>query len=99
MLSYGTVPTGRKIAPYRQYRGSGKGLFLSRTQETITLNRRDFLRLSGIGLAGVALVGIAGCGGGGTIGGGGSGGGSKFGFGRGGGSGGFGPLNVTHRGA
>src|SRR5215208_4526438 len=66
MLSYGIVPTGRKIAPYGQYRGSGKGLFLTRMHETITLNRREFLRLSGAGLAGVALLGSAGCGGGGS---------------------------------
>src|SRR5215208_1476458 len=76
------------------FRGSGKGLFLARTHETITLNRRDFLRLSGVGLAGVALVGIAGCGGGGTIGGGG-GGGSTFVFGRGADSVGLDPINVT----
>src|SRR5215216_3177695 len=77
------------------YRGSGKGLFLSRTHETITLNRRDFLRLSGVGLAGVALVGIAGCGGGGTIGGGGGGGGSTFIFGRGADSVCLDPINAT----
>ena len=73
----------------------GKGLFLARTHETITLNRRDFLRLSGVGLAGVALVGIAGCGGGGTIGGGGGGGSSTFVFGRGADSVGLDPINVT----
>src|SRR5215213_206314 len=76
------------------YRGLGKELFLARTHETITLNRRDFLRLSGAGLAGVALVGIAGCGGGGTIGGGG-GGSSTFVFGRGADSIGLDPINVT----
>src|SRR5215218_8358748 len=65
------------------YRGSGKGLFLARTHETLTISRSDFLKLSGVGLAGVALVGIAGCGGGGTIGGGGGGAGSTFIFGRG----------------
>src|SRR5215203_6301586 len=94
MLSYGIVPTGRKVAPYGQYRGLGKGLFLARTHDTITLNRRDFLRLSGAGLAGVALVGIAGCGGGGTIGGGG-GGGSTFVFGRGADSVCLDPVNAT----
>ncbi|HEX5913130.1 MAG TPA: ABC transporter substrate-binding protein, partial [Rubrobacter sp.] len=67
---------------------------MTRTHETITLNRRDFLRLSGAGLAGVALVGIAGCGGGGTIGGGG-GGSSTFVFGRGADSVGLDPINVT----
>ena len=67
---------------------------MARTHETITLNRRDFLRLSGAGLAGVALVGIAGCGGGGTIGGGG-GGSSTFVFGRGADSIGLDPINVT----
>src|SRR5215210_5875103 len=75
--------------------GSGKGLFLAQTHETITLNRRDFLRLSGVGLAGVALVGIAGCGGEGTIGGGGGGGGSRFVFGRWADSTGLDPINVT----
>jgi peptide/nickel transport system substrate-binding protein len=75
--------------------GSGKGLFLARTHETITLNRRDFLKLSGAGLAGVALVGIAGCGGGGTIGGGGGGGGSTFIFGRGADSVCLDPINAT----
>jgi peptide/nickel transport system substrate-binding protein len=73
----------------------GKGLFLARTHETITLNRRDFLRLSGAGLAGVALVGIAGCGGGGTIGGGGGGGSSTFVFGRGADSVCLDPINAT----
>ena len=67
---------------------------MARTHETITINRRDFLRLSGAGLAGVALVGIAGCGGGGTIGGGG-GGSSTFVFGRGADSVGLDPINVT----
>jgi peptide/nickel transport system substrate-binding protein len=73
----------------------GKGPFLVRTHETITLNRRDFLKLSGVGLAGVALVGIAGCGGGGTIGGGGGGSSSTFVFGRGADSVGLDPINVT----
>jgi peptide/nickel transport system substrate-binding protein len=68
---------------------------LTRTHETITLNRRDFLRLSGAGLAGVALVGIAGCGGGGTIGGGGGGGSSTFVFGRGADSVCLDPINAT----
>jgi len=68
---------------------------VARTHETITLNRRDFLRLSGVGLAGVALVGIAGCGGEGTIGGGGGGGGSTFVFGRGADSIALDPINVT----
>ena len=68
---------------------------MTRTHETISLNRRDFLRLSGVGLAGVALVGIAGCGGGGTIGGGGGGGSSTFVFGRGTDSIGLDPINVT----
>ena len=68
---------------------------MARTHETITLNRRDFLRLSGVGLAGVALVGIAGCGGEGTIGGGGGGGGSTFVFGRGADSIALDPINVT----
>src|SRR5215216_4996079 len=76
------------------YRGLGKELFLARTHETITLNRRDFLSLSGAGLAGVALVGIPGCGGGGTIGGG-WGGSSTFAFGGGAGSIGLDPFNVT----
>src|SRR5215204_6188423 len=77
------------------YRGLGKELFLARTHEITTLNRRDFLRLSGAGLTGVALVGVAGCGGGGTIGGGGGGGGSTFIFGRGADSVCLDPVNAT----
>src|SRR5215208_6435011 len=77
------------------YRGSGKGLFLARTHETLTISRTDFLKLSGPGLAGVALVGIAVCGGGGTIGGGGGGGSSTFIFGRGADSVCLDPVNAT----
>ncbi len=51
---------------------------------SMDISRRDFLRISGVGLTGVALLGVAGCGGG-TISGGndGGGGGSTFIFGRG----------------
>ncbi|MDP8926794.1 MAG: ABC transporter substrate-binding protein [Actinomycetota bacterium] len=54
--------------------------------ESIRINRRDFLRLSGAGLTGAVLLGVAGCGGGGEIQGGqggGGGGGSVFTFGQG----------------
>jgi putative spermidine/putrescine transport system substrate-binding protein len=43
------------------------------TRTTTTLNRREFLKVSGLGLAGVTLLGTFGCGGGGS---GGEGGGS-----------------------
>jgi peptide/nickel transport system substrate-binding protein len=64
-------------------------------ERAIRISRRDFLRLSGVGLTGVALVGVAGCGGGGTIGGGGGGGGSTFIFGRGADSVCLDPINAT----
>ncbi len=54
--------------------------------ESIRINRRDSLRLSGAGLTGAVLLGVAGCGGGGEIQGGqggGGGGGSVFTFGQG----------------
>ncbi|MGI8651036.1 MAG: ABC transporter substrate-binding protein [Rubrobacter sp.] len=62
------------------------------------LSRRDFLKLSGVGVAGVSMFGVAGCGGGETIGGqqgGGEGGGTVFTFGRGADSVGLDPINVT----
>ena len=46
---------------------------MARVRITGTMNRRQFLRLSGAGLTGAALLGVAGCGGG-TISGGGPGG-------------------------
>ena len=59
---------------------------MARTR-SIDISRRDFLRISGVGLTGAALLGVAGCGGGtisgGKDGGGGGGGGSTFIFGRG----------------
>lgn len=69
---------------------------MARERKTLTINRRDFLRLGGAGLAGAALIGAAGCGGGGTIQGGGSGGSSNsFVFGRGADSVSLDPVNAT----
>lgn len=63
------------------------------------LSRRDFLKLSGVGVAGVSMLGVAGCGGSGeTIGGqqgGGSGDGIVFTWGRGADTVGLDPINVT----
>lgn len=59
-----------------------------------TMNRRQFLRLSGAGFAGAALLGVAGCGGGETIGGGG-GGGNVFTWGQGAEPVALDPINVT----
>ena len=64
------------------------------------LSRRDFLKLSGVGLTGAALLGVAGCGGDETIGGGqnnggGGGGGNVFTFGRGADSVSLDPINAT----
>jgi peptide/nickel transport system substrate-binding protein len=61
------------------------------------MNRREFLRLGGVGIAGAALLGVAGCGEtvGGGQGGDGSGGGATFTFGRGSDSVGLDPVNVT----
>jgi hypothetical protein len=44
----------------------GKGEILAQ-KKTSRINRRDFLRLSGVGLSGAVLLGVAGCGGGETI--------------------------------
>ncbi|MGI8909020.1 MAG: ABC transporter substrate-binding protein [Rubrobacteraceae bacterium] len=73
---------------------------LARVRINGTMNRRQFLRLSGAGFAGAALLGVAGCGGGGTISGGqggGGGGGSTntFVFGRGADSVSLDPINTT----
>jgi len=67
-------------------------------ERAIRISRRDFLRLSGVGLTGAALLGVAGCGGGGTIeggGGGGGGGGNAFIFGRGADSVTLDPIHIT----
>ncbi len=65
----------------------GKGQILPPESAAIgPINRRDFLKLGGVGLAGATLLGVAGCGGGEQIGGGGSqgaGGGNTFIYGRG----------------
>jgi peptide/nickel transport system substrate-binding protein len=67
---------------------------LARIDESRTISRRDFIKLSGAGLTGVTLLGLAGCGGGGTIGGGG-GGSNSFVFGRGADSVCLDPINAT----
>ena len=70
-------------------------------QESRTISRRHFLRLSAAGFTGAALLGVAGCGGGETIsgggqgGGGGAGGGNTFVFGRGADSVTLDPINTT----
>jgi peptide/nickel transport system substrate-binding protein len=74
---------------------------LGRIEETRTISRRHFLRLSAAGFTGAALLGVAGCGGGETISGGGQGGGGGVGgsntfvFGRGADSVSLDPINTT----
>ncbi|MDQ3236934.1 MAG: ABC transporter substrate-binding protein [Actinomycetota bacterium] len=72
---------------------------MTRVRITGTMNRRQFLRLSGAGFAGAALLGAAGCGGGGTIsggqGGGGGGNANTFVFGRGADSISLDPINAS----
>ena len=78
-----------------------KGTILARMEETRTISRRHFLRLSAAGFTGAALLGVAGCGGGETIsgggqgGGGGAGSGNTFVFGRGADSVSLDPVNTT----
>ncbi len=78
-----------------------KGAILTRIEETRTISRRHFLRLSAAGFTGAALLGVAGCGGeenisgGGQGGGGGAGSGNTFVFGRGADSVTLDPINTT----
>ena len=73
---------------------------MARIEETRTISRRHFLRLSAAGFTGAALLGVAGCGGGETISGGGQGGGggaggNTFVFGRGADAVSLDPVNTT----